>query len=97
MSAGKPVFSLEEIEKIADLANLELTQAEKEVFSGQFAEILDYFRTIESVAIEDIPAYATGDANPHFRQDVAERSPVSPESFSEFLENGHFKVPRVIE
>lgn len=97
MNDGKPVFSVEEIEKIADLAKLELTQAEKEVFSGQFTEILDYFRTIESVATDDIPAYTTGDSSPHFRQDVAENSPVSPESFSEFLENDHFKVPRVIE
>jgi hypothetical protein len=32
-----------------------------------------------------------------WREDVAESSGVTPESFSPYLEDRHFKVPKVIE
>lgn len=97
MSEGTPRFSIEEIERIAELANLELTEGEKETFAQQFGEILEYFRKIAGVSTDSIPAYAGTDPDPHFRPDRQESSGVDPESFSNYLENDHFKVPRVIE
>ena len=97
MTEDKPGFTVADIERIAHLANLELSAAEKETFAHQFEKILAYFRKIESVATEDIPAYGGTEPDPHFRPDRAEASPVSPDQFSNYLEDGHFKVPRVID
>ena len=94
---SKSGFSTAEIEKIADLANLELTDEEKRTFVRQFGEILSYFKKIEAVETASVDRAAQEQPRPRYREDRAERSGVSPEDFSAYLENGHFKVPRVIE
>jgi len=48
----------------------------------------------------DIPVSATEADESHLRgvrEDKMEESPVAPEQFSAYLENGFFKVPRVID
>jgi len=48
----------------------------------------------------DIPESATEADESHLRgvrEDKMEESPVAPEQFSAYLENGFFKVPRVID
>ena len=97
MTEEKTGFTVADIERIADLANLELSAVEKETFAHQFENILAYFRKIESVDTENIPAYGGTEPDPHFRPDRTEVSPVSPDQFSSYLEDGHFKVPRVID
>ena len=57
MTEEKTGFTVADIERIADLANLELSAVEKETFAHQFENILAYFRKIESVDTENIPAY----------------------------------------
>lgn len=90
-------FTVADIEKIARLANLELTDQEKQMFAGQFSAILDYFAKIQQVKLPpDIEQGVPGPAIP-MRDDEPEPSGVSPESFSPYLENHHFKVPKVIE
>lgn len=91
------MFLVEEIEKIATLARLELTGQEKETLARQFEEILNYFKIMEDAPAGNARAADFGPAGPLFREDVAVTSGVSPEDFSPHLENGHFKVPKVIE
>ncbi len=90
-------FSIDEVRKIARLSSLELTDNEAEVFAEQFSTILDYFELLKTV---DIPETVT-DVDERdlsgIRDDKMEESPVSPEQFSAYLENGFFKVPRVID
>ncbi|MDH4248963.1 MAG: Asp-tRNA(Asn)/Glu-tRNA(Gln) amidotransferase subunit GatC [Deltaproteobacteria bacterium] len=96
---AKPTITLKDIEKIAELASLELTAEEKQRFVGQFEELLGYFNRIDAAPIEsltEVQAHPVDSAS-HLREDVAESSGVSPEAFSAHLENGHFKVPKVIE
>jgi aspartyl-tRNA(Asn)/glutamyl-tRNA(Gln) amidotransferase subunit C len=93
----KTGFSPADIAKIADLANLELTEAEKDTFARQFGEILAYFRKIEEVDTSAVDAAAKPPPPPVFREDKAEPSGISPDSFSPYLEDGHYKVPKVIE
>ncbi len=92
----EPLITLSEIEKIANLAALELTVEEKEQLVRQFEEILGYFKMIDAVALPDAQDHPV-DAEDHMRDDVAVKSQVSPGSFSPYLESGQFKVPKVIE
>jgi len=85
-----------QIEKIAELASLELSDAEKEAFVGQFEDILGYFKTIDSAPLEELHDHDV-DAQDHLRDDEARVSDVDPEKFSPYMESGHFKVPKVIE
>ncbi len=97
MSGEKTGFSIEEIERIADLGSLELTQEEKDTFAKQFGEILAYFQKIEAVPTTDVESGAGETAPPRYRDDRKDPSGVSPDQFSSYLEDEHFKVPRVIE
>ena len=90
-------FSTDEVRKIARLSSLELTDKETQVFAEQFSGILDYFELLKTA---DIPETAADSDESHLRRirdDKMEKSPVSPEQFSAYLENGFFKVPRVID
>jgi len=90
-------FSTDEVRKIARLSSLELTDKETEIFAEQFSGILDYFELLKTA---DIPVSATQADESHLRgvrEDKMEESPVAPEQFSAYLENGFFKVPRVID
>ena len=91
------MFPIEEIEKIADLASLELTAVEKEIFARQFEDILNYFKIIDSAPASPGTYAAPARNGPLFREDVAVESGISPREFSPHLESGHFKVPKVIE
>ena len=90
-------FSTDEVRKIARLSSLELTDKETEIFAEQFSGILDYFELLKTA---DISVSATEADESHLRgvrEDKMEESPVAPEQFSAYLENGFFKVPRVID
>ncbi len=93
------MFPIEEIEKIAELSSLELTAEEKAMFAQQFEDILNYFKVIDSApaaAPQSANAAATG-IGPRFREDRAVDSGISPREYSPHMEDGHFKVPKVIE
>ncbi len=94
------MFSIAEIEKIAELACLELTEEEKRGFAEDFESILGYFKIIDSAKLPvEGQTEQAGQENEvrGFREDRAEASGIVPEEFSPYLEDGHFKVPKVIE
>jgi len=90
-------FSIDEVRKIARLSALELTDNEAEVFAEQFSTILDYFELLKTVDIPETVTDVDESDLSGIRDDKMEESPVSPEQFSAYLENGFFKVPRVID
>ncbi len=89
-----------DIERVAKLARLELSEQEKETFGNQLDQILTYMEQLnrlDTTGIEPtshaIPVYNA------FREDEARPSypkeevlGIGPEE-----EEGHFKVPRIIE
>lgn len=89
----------EEVEHVAKLARLEITEAEKEAFSQQLSAILTYveqLRTVETTGIE--PTATVVEQANVFREDRVQASlPVeqalsnAPES-----EEGYFVVPKII-
>ena len=46
----------ETVEHVAELARVDLTEAETERFAAQFADILDYFDTLDQVPEADFEA-----------------------------------------
>lgn len=90
----------EEVEHVALLGRLKLTEEERERFTTQLNSILEYFEQLQQIDTTDVPpmSHAVAIANV-FREDESEPS-LSPE---EALENapdrdrGCFRVPRVIE
>lgn len=88
-----------EVEKIADLAKLALSDEEKEKFTRQLGEILAYMEKLNRVDTEGIPpTYHIHDMKNVFREDRSEKwltqdeaTVNAPKKFK-----GFFSVPKVI-
>ena len=89
-----------DIEKVARLARLELSEKEMETFGNQLDQILTYMEQLNrldtkgieptSHAIPVYNAFRQDETNPSFpKEDVLGIAPAE--------EEGHFKVPRIIE
>jgi aspartyl-tRNA(Asn)/glutamyl-tRNA(Gln) amidotransferase subunit C len=92
-----------EVEKVAALANLELTAQEKELFSNQLAAIIEYvdqLNELDTSAVEPWHNQSAGAVeNSHAtRDDKVEPSLGQQKALEQAPERdeGHFLVPRVI-
>jgi aspartyl-tRNA(Asn)/glutamyl-tRNA(Gln) amidotransferase subunit C len=90
-----------EIERIAELANLELTDEERELFTSQLSRILDYARQVQSVDTSEIPPTSHVLAGaPVDRPDTPrpglDRDAVLDRAPDAAPDQGLFRVPRVI-
>jgi aspartyl-tRNA(Asn)/glutamyl-tRNA(Gln) amidotransferase subunit C len=90
----------EEVEHVARLARLEITEAEKDAFSRQLSGILDYMEQLKSVDTGEVEPTATvvGQTNV-FREDEVRPSLSVEKALANApeTEEGHFVVPRIIE
>jgi len=89
-----------DIEKVARLARLELSEKEKETFGNQLEQVLTYMEQLnrlDTAGVEPtshaIPIYNV------FREDEVRPSIPQEEvlTIAPDEEDGHFKVPRIIE
>jgi aspartyl-tRNA(Asn)/glutamyl-tRNA(Gln) amidotransferase subunit C len=89
-----------DIEHVARLARLALTDEEKEQLRRQLAVILEHAAKVGEVAADDVPptAYAIARANV-YREDEPEPSLPQPEALANApeQEDGRFKVVRIVE
>jgi aspartyl-tRNA(Asn)/glutamyl-tRNA(Gln) amidotransferase subunit C len=94
-------LSLADVERIASLAYLELTDEEKHLFTRQLAEILAYAEQVQALDTSGVPATAHVLAQPRGEREdtprpslpVADALANAPEAETDA---GLFKVPRVI-
>jgi aspartyl-tRNA(Asn)/glutamyl-tRNA(Gln) amidotransferase subunit C len=93
-------LTVADVERIAALAHLELTDQEKQLFTKQLADILDYAQQLQTVDTSGVAATAHVNAVPHERDDeprasltVADAVANAPDSAED---EGLFRVPRVI-
>jgi len=98
--SGSPSFSRAEVERVAELARLSLSDAEAERLAVELEGILAYAEQLAGVATEGIPptAHPVELATP-LRDDVPE-PPLAPEralANAPEREGFAFVVPRVIE
>ena len=93
-------FSREEVERIARLARLALSEAEKEQFARQLGEVLRYMERLGEAATEGVePTSHAVDLRNVMRDDVPE-DPLAGEDVmrnAPASSDGMFLVPRVIE
>jgi aspartyl-tRNA(Asn)/glutamyl-tRNA(Gln) amidotransferase subunit C len=89
-----------DIEKVARLARLELSEEEKVTFGKQLEQILAYMEQLNRLNTAEVePTSHAIPIHNAFREDKAKPSFEQEEvlSISPDQENGHFKVPRIIE
>ena len=89
-----------DIEHVARLARLSLSEEEKAQLSEQLPLILEHAAKVSEVAAEDVPptAYAIPRSNV-YREDEPEPSLPQAEALANApeREDGRFKVPRIVE
>jgi aspartyl-tRNA(Asn)/glutamyl-tRNA(Gln) amidotransferase subunit C len=92
-------LSKKEVEHVAWLAHIELSNEEKELFTEQFNEILDYFKRIDEIDTEGVePTYNVLDLSNVSRKD----KPIPPLATEEALKNAprkdrkFIKAPRIV-
>jgi len=94
-------LTIEDVERVAALAHIELTDEEKTLFTRQLADILHYAEQIQALDTRDIPATAhvrMGDDAE--REDQPRPSLTVPDALGNAPDGapdaGLFRVPRVI-
>ena len=94
-------MTIADVERIAALAHLELTDEEKQLFTRQLADILSYAEQLQAIDTTGVPATAHVNAAPRDERNDEARPSLSVE---EAIANapdgapdaGMFRVPRVI-
>ncbi len=94
------MVSIKDVEHVAKLARLGLTEEEKKLFTEQLSRILEYAETINKLPTEGVPP--TSHAIPMkniFREDEVKSFPDAKLILEGALEEerGMFKVPRILE
>ncbi len=89
-----PVIDQALIKKIAKLAALELSDAEKVLFTEQFKSILGIVRQVQEADTGDVVREST--ATLPLRKDEPVQSNIDVADFSPHVENGFFKAPKIL-
>jgi len=93
-------LTIADVERIAALAHLELTDEEKQLFTRQLADILSYAEQLQSLDTTGVPATAHVAAVERDREDVPAPSLPVAAALSNAPDPapdaGLFRVPRVI-
>ena len=89
-----------DVQRIAELAHLELTESEQELFLQQLGQILDYAERLQDIETSDVPPswHPESDLRP-LRQDVPKPSLSTEDALSNAPAPGPrnlFRVPKVI-
>ncbi len=94
------LLSREEVEHIAELAKLELTDDEKERYREQLSAILDYAARLQQIDTEDIPPTASVlPVDTVLRPDESRPSPPREELLqnAQEQEEGMFRVDAILD
>ena len=92
-------LTIQEVEHIAALARLKLTEAEKLQYAGQLSDILDYAAKLDEMDTDHIPPTATVQEMPLRLREDQVRPGLSQEEVlrnASETQDGQFKVPPVM-
>jgi aspartyl-tRNA(Asn)/glutamyl-tRNA(Gln) amidotransferase subunit C len=93
-------ISREEVEHVAKLARLELTDDEIETFRTQLDAVLERAQRIQQLDLDDVPpTYHPIELSNVWREDVvvAFEEPASILENAPAVEDGKFRVPQILE
>jgi len=93
-------LTLEEVQHIANLARLELTDDELSRYRAQLSAILDYFQQLQAIATDDIPPTTSGfDLIAALREDQVRPGLELEDLLSNApeVEDDQFRVPPIFE
>ena len=93
-------LSQSQVEHVAQLAQLDLDDQEKEQFREQLSAILDYAERLRRLDTGDIPATATVLPLENVMRDDEVQPSLSPEEAlanAPAVEEGYFRVPLILE
>ena len=93
-------LTLNDVEKIANLARLELTDAEKQQYLSQLSAILDYAEMLDELDLEDVQPTAHAITRQNImRDDVAEPSlPIEDTLFNApQKQDNQFRIQAVLD
>lgn len=95
-----PAISREDVAHLAQLAHLEMSDAELEKMTGELSVIVDAIKSVSQAAGDDVPA--TSHPLPLvnvMREDVVGRTLTQEEALSNApdAEDGRFKVPAILD
>ena len=93
-------LTIADVERIAALAHLELTDAEKQLFARQLADVLDYAQQLQAIDTTGVAATSHVSVQQAERPDEPRPSLPTTEALSNAPdpapEAGLFRVPRVM-
>ena len=93
-------LTIADVERVAALAHLELTDEEKQLFARQLADILAYAEQVQAVDTTGVPATSHVNAHGVERDDVPAPSLAVDDAIANAPDGapsaGLFRVPRVI-
>ena len=93
-----PKANVETVDHVAKLARLLLTDAERETFARQLADVLAYAESIQALDLEDVPPMSHAFTTGAFREDEPRPSLPRDKVLEEGPDSsdGLFRVPRVL-
>ncbi len=86
-----------DVKKVAKLARLKLSKEEESYYADRFKEIIEYVGLLSEVTIDSEMKEKDESDQVIYREDQGRDSSVSPDQFSDYIENHFFKVPKIIE
>ena len=94
-------LTIADVERIAALAHLELTDEEKQLFTRQLADILEYAEQVQAIDTSGVPATAHVHAGQHTEREDEPRPSLPVEDAlgnapDPAPQGDLFRVPRVI-
>jgi aspartyl-tRNA(Asn)/glutamyl-tRNA(Gln) amidotransferase subunit C len=93
-------ISKQEVEHVAKLARLELSEQEKDKLTDQLSNILTYVETLNSLDTKGVePTSHVLDIKNVMRDDVAMQGLTQEQALANAPDKaaGHYKVPKIIE
>lgn len=92
-------ISQAEVEKVAELARLDLTEAEKSLYGGQLSHILEYVGQLQEVQTEGVPLTSSvAEIQSEWREDTVVPGLTSEQALANAPEShqGLFVVPKIL-
>ncbi|MBY9018843.1 MAG: Asp-tRNA(Asn)/Glu-tRNA(Gln) amidotransferase subunit GatC [Candidatus Lokiarchaeota archaeon] len=97
----KEGFSKEILEHVSKLALLDLTEEEKDRFSEQLSDLLNYFKKLNDIDTSNVEpmTHPIEGLKNVFREDVPRKSLSNEEALknAKHTKDGHFKAPRILK